>query len=79
MKNLFASIFVRNVLFGAIATTVLAVMIATPSVYAQEASAIVRGAVTTSSGEPLAGVFRKEFLAHVVYVAEHRPLAGVRV
>ena len=55
MKTPFASIFARNVLVRAIATTVVGAMISAPIVYAQETSAIVRGAVSTSSGEPLAG------------------------
>ncbi|MBT5488613.1 MAG: TonB-dependent receptor plug domain-containing protein, partial [Halieaceae bacterium] len=55
MKTPFASIFARNVLVGAIATTVVGAMISAPIVHAQETSAIVRGAVSTSSGEPLAG------------------------
>ena len=56
MKYPFASIFARNILSRAIASTAIAgAMTLAPSVYAQETSAIVRGAVSTSSGEPLAG------------------------
>ncbi len=56
MKYPFASIFARNVLSRAIASTAIAgAMTLAPGVYAQETSAIVRGAVSTSSGEPLAG------------------------
>ena len=54
MKYPFASIFARNILSRAIASTAIAgAMTLAPNVYAQETSAIVRGAVSTSSGEPM--------------------------
>ena len=56
MKHLLASLFASRVLSRAVANaTLVGLATAVPGVYAQETSATVRGAVSTSSGEALAG------------------------
>ena len=56
MKYPLASIFASRVLSKAVAgATLVGLATAVPGVYAQETSATVRGAVSTSSGEALAG------------------------
>ena len=55
MKHPFASFFAGRVLSKAVAgATLVGLAAAVPGVYAQETSATVRGAVSTSSGEALA-------------------------
>ena len=56
MKHPLASLFAGRVLSKAVAgATLVGLTTAVPGVYAQETSATVRGAVSTSSGEALAG------------------------
>ena len=56
MKHPLASLFAGRVLSRAVASaTLVGLATAAPGVYAQETSAAVRGAVSTSSGEALAG------------------------
>ncbi|GIR83227.1 MAG: hypothetical protein CM15mP84_09750 [Cellvibrionales bacterium] len=56
MKHPLASLFAGRVLSKAVAgATLVGLATAVPGVYAQETSATVRGAVSTSSGEALAG------------------------
>ena len=56
MKHPLASLFASRVLTRAVASaTLVGLATAVPGVYAQETSATVRGAVSTSSGEALAG------------------------
>ncbi|MAB27628.1 MAG: cell envelope biogenesis protein OmpA, partial [Alteromonadaceae bacterium] len=56
MKHPLASLFAGSVLSKAVAgVTLVGLATAVPGVYAQETSATVRGAVSTSSGEALAG------------------------
>ena len=55
MKDALASFFAGRVLSRAVAgATLVGLATAVPGVYAQETSATVRGAVSTSSGEALA-------------------------
>ena len=56
MKHPLVSLFVGRVLSRAVAgVTLFGLATAAPGIYAQETSATVRGAVSTSSGEALAG------------------------
>ena len=56
MKHPLASLFASRVLSKAVAgATLVGLATAVPGVYAQETSATVRGAVSTSSGEALSG------------------------
>ena len=56
MKHPLAPLFVGSVISKAVAgATLVGLATAVPGVYAQETSATVRGAVSTSSGEALAG------------------------